>query len=115
MSVERNETKNPLESNGKDDGIPLVQHSAIAFKNVPVFTCVVHLLRNEDGTVHGRVANLPELVCLSSSERDTMAKIVKEFKQRIGKMVESGSAIPWIEPPSPKSAEEVTRLIPVHL
>ncbi len=115
MNMDNNESKGPVEPKQLRDGIPLMKHSELAFTNVPVFTCVVHLLRKENGTVQGRVANLPDLVCLAGSERDAMAKVVKEFKQRIGEMVESGSAIPWIEPPALKLSEEVTRLIPVHL
>lgn len=83
--------------------------------NVPVFTCIVYLLRNEDGTVQGRVANLPDLAYIASNEREAMAKIVKEFKLRIQQSLADGSLIPWIDPPSPNLPEEQVRLIPVHL
>ncbi len=83
--------------------------------DVPVFNCVVHVLRNENGTVNARVANLPNIACTASSERDALARIVKEFKQVIKQHSEQASPIPWIEPPSLKEANEQSRLIPVHL
>ena len=83
--------------------------------NVPVFNCVVHVLRDATGNVSARVANLPNLVSTGGTERDTLAKIVKEFKQYLRQLADTGTAIPWVDPPSPKEANEQTRFIPVHL
>jgi len=82
---------------------------------VPVFNCIVHVSRNEDGSVNARVANLPNIACSASSERDALARIVKEFKQFAKQFSEQGAPIPWVEPPSPKESNEQSRLIPVHL
>jgi hypothetical protein len=83
--------------------------------SVPVFNCVVHVRRDEHGNVHGRVANLPDLVCTAATERDLLAKIVKEFKRVIRECSEKDSPIPWVDPPKAKEPSEQTRLIPVHL
>lgn len=82
---------------------------------VPVFNCIVHVIRNEDGSVTARVANLTNVVCTASSERDALARIVKEFKKVIKQFAEQGGNIPWVEPPSPKEPNEQSRFIPVHL
>ncbi len=83
--------------------------------SVPVYNCIVHVLRDSDGNVTGRVANLPDLIFTATTERDLLAKIVKEFKRVVREYSQSDSGIPWIEPPSAKSPSEQTRLIPVHL
>jgi len=82
---------------------------------VPVFNCIVHVSRNEDGGVGARVANLPNIACTATSERDALARIVKEFKQAVKQFSEQGVPIPWIDPPSQKEPNEQSRLIPVHL
>jgi len=82
---------------------------------VPVFNCIVHVSRNEDGGVSARVANLPNIACSASSERDALARIVKEFKLLVKQFSEQKSPIPWVDPPSPKEPDEQSRLIPVHL
>ena len=110
-----NENQAGREATTSKSEIPLAEHAALPLGSVPVFTCVVHLLRREDGSVQARVANLPDLVCFASNDREAMAKVVKEFKQRISSFLEASEAIPWIEPVSPKVAEETTRFIPVHL
>jgi len=83
--------------------------------NIPVFNIIVHVRRDTEGNVNARVANLPDLVCSASSERDVLAKIVKEFKQFAKSHSENETPIPWIEPISPKESDEQTRFIPVHL
>lgn len=82
---------------------------------VPVFNCIVHVSRNEDGGVSARVANLLNIACSASSERDALSRIVKEFKQAVKQFSEQGGPIPWVDPPSPKEPHEQSRLIPVHL
>ena len=83
--------------------------------NIPVFNCIVHVLRDSTGNVSARVANLSGIVCTASTERDVLTKIVKEFKQVVRELSEKGSEIPWIDPPSTKGPNEQTRFIPVHL
>ena len=82
---------------------------------VPVFNCVVYIATVADGGVRARVANLADLRCEAGSEREALGKIVPAFKKRVAELTESGTPIPWIEPPEPAQAEEQTRLIPVHL
>jgi len=83
--------------------------------SVPVFNCIVHVLRDGGGSVTARCANLPNLSYTAATEREVLSKVVTEFKRRTREQYEDGTAIEWIEPPSPKTAEEQTRLIPVHL
>ena len=83
--------------------------------NIPVFNCIVHVLRDSTGNVSARVANLPGIVCTASTERDALSKIVKAFKHAVQELSEKNSVIPWIDPPSSKGPNEQTRFIPVHL
>ena len=97
------------------DSNPIGQRLPTAPSSVPVFNCIVHVLRDAQGNVHGRVANLPDLACTAATERDLLAKIVKEFKRVIREYSENDSLIPWVDPPKVKDQNEQTRLIPVHL
>ena len=83
--------------------------------NVPVFNCIVHICRQENGQVQARVANLPDLSVIAVNERIALGEIVKAFKHRVSQLHENGATIPWIDPPSAKLEEEQTRFIPVHL
>lgn len=83
--------------------------------SVPVFNCIVYVLRDSSGSVSGRVANLPDLEFTASTERDLLGKIVKEFKRVVLEYSKSANGVPWIEPPIAKEPNEQTRLIPVHL
>jgi hypothetical protein len=40
---------------------------------------------------------------------------VPAFKKMIAELMQSGSPIPWIEPPAPAKPGEKVRYIPVHL
>jgi hypothetical protein len=82
---------------------------------VPVFSCIVYVSTNAGGGVQARVANLPGLGCTAASERDALGKIIPAFKRRVGELMQSGTPIPWIEPPAPAKPGEQTRFIPVHL
>ncbi|HEY5312328.1 MAG TPA: hypothetical protein VIK18_07400 [Pirellulales bacterium] len=82
--------------------------------DVPVFSCIVYVSRTEGG-VRARAANLPELECTAASEREALAKVVAAFKQRVGELLRSGAAIPWVEPPAAAEAGEQRRLLAVHL
>ena len=98
-----------------NDSQPKGQRLPTAPASVPVFNCVVHLYRDDQGNFQGRVANLPELVCTAATERDLLAKIVKEFKRVIREYSEKNAPIPWVDPPKAKEPNEQSRLIPVHL
>lgn len=82
---------------------------------VPVFNCVVYVSPAAQGGVQARVANLPGLHCTAAGERDALTQIVSAFKQRVAELVESGTPIPWIDPPPTPEPDEQQRLIPVHL
>ena len=82
---------------------------------VPVYSCIVNVLRNEDGTVTGRVANLAGIESSGAAERDVLGRISREFKARMIELSEAGEAIPWIDPPTPPDKNEQVRSIPVHL
>ncbi len=83
--------------------------------DVPVFTCLVYVHKNDDGSATGRVANLAGIEAVGRSERDVLASVTREFKSRVFKMHEEGEEIPWIEPPPAPAENEQTRRVPVHL
>ncbi len=83
--------------------------------NVPVYTCLVYVHKNDDATVTGRVANLAGIDAKGSSERDVLGKVVREFKSQVFKMHEEGREIPWLVPPQPIKDNEQVRSVPVHL
>lgn len=84
--------------------------------SVPVFTCIVYVCQNQDGSVAARVANLAGINCKAASERDLLAKVTREFKSRIKQFLENGDEpIPWIEPPDSARENERVRSIPIHL
>ena len=102
------DSPNPLEITG--DSKP----------NVPVFSCMVYVQTNEDGTVSGRVANLVgadsgEIRASGNSERDVLSKVTREFKTRVSKILEEGQEIPWIDPQQPPLENEQVRSVPLHL
>ncbi|HWC90499.1 MAG TPA: hypothetical protein VG433_12615 [Pirellulales bacterium] len=82
--------------------------------DIPVFSCIVYVSR-VDGGVRARVANLPDLACTAASEREALAKVVAAFKQCVGELLRSATAIPWVEPPAAAEAGEQRRLLAVHL
>jgi hypothetical protein len=84
-------------------------------QSVPVFTCIVYLRREDDGTVSGRVANLAEITASAASERELLSKLTREFKSCVRNLTEAGQVIPWIEPVQPRLENEQLRAIPVHL
>ncbi|MFK8113440.1 MAG: hypothetical protein AB8B91_14645 [Rubripirellula sp.] len=81
---------------------------------VPAFTCLVYVWQ-ESGKTLGRVANLGGIEASGGSERDVLGKIVPAFKARVASLVQSGDSIPWIESPSPPTAGQQKRIVPVHL
>jgi hypothetical protein len=82
--------------------------------SVPVFNCVVHLGRADDGRTVARVANLAGIEGRGPSEREALAQAVAAFKLAVSRYHAAGEAIPWIAEP-PLNAGETKRLIAVHL
>ncbi|WP_442482202.1 hypothetical protein [Aeoliella sp. SH292] len=69
-----------------------------------------------DGTISGRVANLAgEITATSSSERDVLMKVTREFKSRVLKLHGENQAIPLLDPPPAPLENEQMRTVPVHL
>ncbi|QDT00610.1 hypothetical protein [Adhaeretor mobilis] len=88
--------------------------------SVPVFACLVYVHTNEDGIVTGRIANLASddasaITASASSEREVLGKLTREFKSRVGQLLEASQEIPWIEPPPAPAENEQMRSIPLHL
>ena len=88
------------------------QHLAVP---VPVFNCLVYVLRDPAGGVRARVANLAGFECTAASEREALGKLVAAFKQRISELTQTQQSIPWIDPPPPVESGEQQRFIAVHL
>ncbi len=83
--------------------------------DVPVFDCIVYVSKTDAG-VSARVANLDGMDPVQmSSERAALAKLVPLFKQRIQQLIETGEAVPWLQPPLEIRTDEQERYLPVHL
>jgi hypothetical protein len=82
--------------------------------DVPAFGCIVYVKSIENGAA-ARVANLAGIMVRASTERDCLAQIVPQFKQRVKEYLESDQPIPWVDPPAPIEAGEQKRFLPVHL
>ena len=83
--------------------------------DVPVFNCLVYVAAGPEGGVQARVGNLAGLRVEAANEREALAKIIPAFKQQLGELMQSGTPIPWIDPPLDPNSEEQTRFIPIHL
>ena len=83
--------------------------------SVPTFTCLVYLSQNDSGASIARVANLDSLQATGASPRDAMAKVCREFKERVRGAYAAGETIAWIDPPTEPNPGEQIRSIPVHL
>jgi len=83
--------------------------------NVPTFTCLVYLSQDEAGTSVARVANLESLQATGATPRDAMARVCREFKERVRGAYAAGETIAWIDPPVEPTSDEQVRSIPVHL
>ena len=86
----------------------------VTHRNVPAFTCLVYV-REVDGKVSARVANLEGIEAIADSERNVLAIVIPEFKKRIAGYVGEEKEIPWVDPPGPPRDDEQKRLVPVHL
>jgi len=83
--------------------------------NAPTFTCLVYLSQDESGASIARVANLDALQAKGASPRDAMARVCREFKERVRAAYAAGETIAWIDPPEEPLPGEQIRAIPVHL
>jgi hypothetical protein len=83
--------------------------------SVPTFTCLVYLSQDESGASIARVANLDSLQATGASPRDAMARVCREFKERVRGAYAAGETIVWIDPPVEPMPGEQIRSIPVHL
>ena len=99
------------DENSQPNSLPLSESSA----SVPTFTCLVYLSQDESGATIARVANLDSLQATAATPRDAMARVCREFKERVRTAYAAGEPIAWIDPPeAPKPGEQV-RSSPVHL
>ena len=98
--------------NDTPDSLPI--ESGSDRLNVPVFNCVVYVQRTDDG-VSARVVNLEGLEFSAANERAALSQVIPAFKQRLSELMQTGDAIPWIEPLPAMQPNEEQRLIPVHL
>jgi len=80
----------------------------------PVFNCVVHVRRADDGMMVAHVANLAGIEARGRTEREALAQAVAAFKAAVSKYHVAGDPIPWIVE-SPPGPGETKRLIAVHL
>lgn len=92
-----------------------IDHPTIDVPEVPSFGCIVYVRSMPGGGVKARVANLKGIEIEAASERDALTKIVPQFKKTIQDHLQSQTAIPWIEPPSPITDGEQKRFLPTHL
>ena len=100
-----------MSKNSDDNSLPVGGPAP----SVPTFSCLVYLSQDEAGNSIARVANLGSLEATAASPRDAMAKVCREFKERVRGAYAAGETIDWIDPPEdPKPGEQV-RSIPVHL
>ncbi len=100
-----------MSSNQNQDSLPVGGPPP----SVPTFTCLVYLSQDESGVSIARVANLESLQATGASPRDALARVCREFKERVRGAYAAGEKIAWIDPPAePKPGEQV-RSIPVHL
>lgn len=103
-----------MSTNSNENSLPLSGGSD-APPSVPTFTCLVYLSKDESGVTHARVANLGSCEAKSASPRDAMARVCREFKQRLRSAHANGETMDWIDPPLVKRPDEQVRSIPVHL
>ncbi|MDB2687488.1 hypothetical protein N9Y42_09785 [Mariniblastus sp.] len=102
-----------MTNNQNDNSLPLSNSEAVP--DVPTFACLIYLSRDEEGRSHARVANLDSLRATAATPRDAMARVCREFKQRVRAAYAAGEKIDWIEPVEEPGPDEQVRSIPVHL
>ncbi len=82
--------------------------------SVPVFNVVIYVA-SVDGKVVADVANLPDLSFSALSEPVALKQAITEVKKQLAAWHGAGTAIPWIDPVPEPTADQQTRLVPVHL
>ncbi|MEO1614767.1 MAG: hypothetical protein AAFV88_02895 [Planctomycetota bacterium] len=82
--------------------------------DVPSFGCVVYL-RNSDGKVHGRVANLDGIEVVGADDRSVLGKIVQQFKRTVSERLAQDEPAGLLDPPAEKRSDERKLFLPVHL
>lgn len=92
-----------------------IDHQSSDAPEVPSFGCLVYVRPLPGGRIAARVANLAGIEMEAASERDALTKIVPQFKKTIQEHLQSQTAIPWIDPPSPIAEGEQKRFLPTHL
>ena len=101
-----------MSTNKDEQSLPL---SSGSVPEVPTFTCLIYLSRDAEGKSHARVANLDSLEATAATPRDAMARVCREFKERVRGAYAAGEKIVWIDPPEEPRPGEQVRSIPVHL
>jgi len=102
-----------MSTNENENSLPLSNGGSVP--EVPTFACLIYLSRDAEGKSHARVANLDSLEETAATPRDAMARVCREFKQRVRSAYAAGETIAWLDPvKEPKPGEQV-RSIPVHL
>ena len=80
----------------------------------PAFGCIVYL-RNQNGQVHGRVANLAGIEAVAADQRAVLGELVRRFKQLVAQAIAAEETPDWIDPPEAKRDDERKLFLPVHL
>lgn len=86
---------------------------------IPVFNCVVMVMRLESGRVQARVANIAaspdvdDLQAEGSSEREVLGQVVNAFKRHVQLWTDGGQPVPWCEIATMPGEQQ--RLVAVHL
>ena len=102
-----------MSTNENENSLPLSGGGSVP--EVPTFACLIYLSRDAEGKSHARVANLDSLEATAATPRDAMARVCREFKQRVRAAYAAGETIAWIDPVAEPKAGEQVRSIPVHL
>lgn len=105
------------ETNGSEDSSapkqPVIRPISVPM-DVPVFNIVIYV-STQEGRVHARVANLPDLAFDASTEPAALKLAITTVKKKLANWHGGGEPIPWIEPPVEQDSNEQQRLVPVHL
>ena len=102
-----------MSANDDENSLPLSTGGPAP--EVPTFACLIYLSKDEAGRSRARVANLDSLQVTAATPRDAMARICRQFKERVRSAYAAGEQIDWIDPPEKPRPDEQVRSIPVHL
>ena len=84
-------------------------------ESIPVYNCPIIISRLDNGQLHGQVASLDGIESQATTEREVLEQIVSQFKKAIGRYLQAGVEIPWVDPARAPVSGQVERHIPVHL